>query len=386
MKNYILNKPIIGKTEKTYVNDVLNKGWLSSGGTHTKIFEDKFAKFLKIKFALAVQSGTCALHVALKAMGISTGDKVIIPNYSCVANISSVSQCNAIPIIVEVERDTLGLDYELVKKAIKIHSPKALQLVHVYGFPARDTKKIINLCKRKKILILEDGSESLGASISKKMIGTFGDISIFSIRSEKMIGVGEGGMILTDNKNLFSKVKLLASRNAPFRSKKDPYWKKYFTLGEGYNYLMPHLLGAVGRAQIEKFGKEILPKKIAIGKNYRIIMKNNIFSFLQKENSQNTSVYWLNCIYFKNINFKKLVRLGEDLMKNGIEVRSGFWPLNKMKKFKSIYVKNRKNISNEIFSKSIVLPSNSSLKKNDLKNIYKILLKTLKKNNLCKSN
>jgi|694.fasta_scaffold11340_5 perosamine synthetase len=386
MKNYILNKPIIGKTEKTYVNDVLNKGWLSSGGTHTKIFEDKFAKFLKIKFALAVQSGTCALHVALKAMGISTGDKVIIPNYSCVANISSISQCNAIPIIVEVERDTLGLDYELVKKAIKIHSPKALQLVHVYGFPARDTEKIINLCKRKKILILEDGSESLGASISKKMIGTFGDISIFSIRSEKMIGVGEGGMILTDNKNLFSKVKLLASRNAPFRSKKDPYWKKYFTLGEGYNYLMPHLLGAVGRAQIEKFEKEILPKKIAIGKNYRIIMKNNFFSFLQKENSQNTSVYWLNCIYFKYISFKKLVRLGEDLMKNGIEVRSGFWPLNKMKKFKSIYVKSRKNISNEIFSKSIVLPSNSSLKKNDLKNIYKILLKTLKKNNLCKSN
>ena len=112
-----------------------------------------------------------------------------------------------------------------------------------------------------------------------------------------------------------------------------------------------------------------MPKKIAIGKNYRIIMKNNFFSFLQKENSQNTSVYWLNCIYFKNINFKKLVRLGEDLMKNGIEVRSGFWPLNKMKKFKSIYVKNRKNISNEIFSKSIVLPSNSSLKKNYLKNI-----------------
>lgn len=385
MKNYILNKPIIGKVEKTYVNDVLNKGWLSSGGTHTKIFEDKFAKFLKIKFALAVQSGTCALHVALKAMGISTGDKVIIPNYSCVANISSVSQCNAIPIIVEVEKDTLGLDYELVKKAIKIHSPKALQLVHVYGFPARDTEKIINLCKRKKILILEDGSESLGASISKKMIGTFGDISIFSIRSEKMIGVGEGGMILTDNKNLFSKIKLLASRNAPFRSKKDPYWKKYFTLGEGYNYLMPHLLGAVGRAQIEKFEREILPKKIAIGKNYRIIMKNNFFSFLQKDTDKNKSVYWLNCIYFKKIRFKKLVSIGEELMKNGVEVRSGFWPLNKMKNFKSIYLRNKKNISNDIFNKSLVLPSNSNLKKSDLKNIYRILIKILKKNNLLKN-
>ena len=142
MKRYTLNIPNIGKNEKTYVNDVLTKGWLSSDGFHTKIFEDKFASFLNIKFALAVQSGTGALHVALKAMGVSSGDKVIVPNYSCVSNISSVSQCNAIPVIVEVERDTLGLDYELVKKAIKVHSPKALQLVHVYGFPARDTKKL----------------------------------------------------------------------------------------------------------------------------------------------------------------------------------------------------------------------------------------------------
>ena len=378
--------PNIGKTEKSYVNDVLTKGWLSSGGIHTKIFENKFATFFNIKFALAVQSGTSALHVALRAMGVSSGDKVIVPNYSCVSNISSVSQCNAIPVIVEVERDTLGLDYELVKKAIKVHAPKALQLVHVYGFPARDTKKIISLCKREKILVIEDGSEALGASISKKMIGTFGDISIFSIRSEKMIGVGEGGMVLSNNKNLFEKVKLLASRNAPFRSKKDPYWKKYFTLGEGYNYLMPHLLGAVGRAQIEKFKKDILPKKIAIGKNYRVIMDNNFFSFLQKEDGKSKSAYWLNCIYFKHLNFKKVIKVGEELMSNGVEVRSGFWPLNKMKKFKSIYVKNLVNISNDVFNKSIVLPSNYALKKNDLKNIYKILLKILKKNNFDKSN
>ena len=116
--------------------------------------------------------------------------------------------------------------------------------------------------------IIEDSSESLGSEINKKKIGTFGDIGVFSIRSEKMIGVGEGGVIVSNNKNLFDKIKLIASRHSPFRGNRDPYWKKYYCSGEGYNYLMPHLLGAIALAQIEKFKKVILPRKIKIGKLY----------------------------------------------------------------------------------------------------------------------
>ena len=377
---YSLNKPSISRLEKKYVNDVLKKGWLSSNGFHTKIFEDKFKFFLKSRYALAVQSGTASLHVALKALGIKNGDKVILPNYTCVSNISAVSQCNALPIIVEVEKETLGLDYDAVKKAIKIHKPKVLQLVHVYGFPAKDTIKIISLCKRNKILVIEDASESLGAKIKKKYVGTFGDIGVFSIRSEKMIGVGEGGILVSSNTAVFNKVKLLSSRNAPYRTTKDPYWKKYFTLGEGYNYLMPHLLGAIGRAQIERFQNNILKKKIKVGKNYRIIFNNPSFSFTQTIIHTHSPVYWLNSIYFKSLDRKKVFKIGEELMKSGVEVRSGFWPLNKMKNFKSIYIKNNMNVSQDVFEKSIVFPSSYNLKEKDLKNIIKILLKILKKN------
>lgn len=376
---YLLNTPSITKKEKSYVKDVLDSSWLSINGKHTKIFEKKFRKYIGCKFSTAVQSGTAALHVALESLKLKRGSKVIVPNYTCVSNLSATTQSNLTPLLVDIELDTLGLNFNEVKKAIKIHKPKALQLVHVYGFPARDTGKILNLCKKKGIIVIEDCSESLGATINKKKVGGFGDISIFSIRSEKMIGVGEGGMILTNNKKFYKNVLFYASRSAPFRAKKDPYWKKYYSIGVGYNYLMPHLLGAVGRAQIERFEKEILKKKIYVGKEYRKIFTSGKFEFTQKILKGFKPVYWLNSIKFKNINQKKVNKIGIELINKGIEVRSGFWPLSGLPKFKSIKFGNMKN-SKEIFSKTLVLPSNISLKVRDIKKIINILNNLINKN------
>jgi dTDP-4-amino-4,6-dideoxygalactose transaminase len=369
---YLLNKPSISSLETKYVNDVLKKGWLSAEGEHTSIFEKKFLKFVGLKYGLAVQSGTAAVHAALKALDVKIGDRVIIPNYTCLSNISAVKQCGAMPIIVEVERDTLGLDYELLKKAVAKYKPKVVQLVHVYGYPARDTIKIAKFCKLKKIKLLEDTSESLGSKIFKKNTGTFGDINITSLRSEKMIGVGEGGFISTNNKVLFEKSYLYCARNAKFRKSTDPYWKKYFAQGEGYNYRLPHLLGAFGRGQIERFRGYLLKKKILVGKMYREVFKNSRYCFLQKIIKDSEPNYWLNAIYFKDFNFKKTIKLGNYLMRSGIEIRSGFWPMNKQLGFDFKIVKND-NVSEDIFNKTIVLPSAYDLKLKDIMNIKKQL-------------
>lgn len=363
---YLINTPYISKLEKKYVNNVLQSGWLSINGTHTKIFEKKFNKFLGTKYTLAVQSGTAALHTALKALDVNSGDKVIIPNYTCVSNISVLSQLKAIPIIVEIEKDSFGIDLEGLERTIKKYKPKVLQIVHVYGFPAKNTINIVRLCKKYNVKVLEDSSESLGAKINSKKVGNFGDVSIFSIRSEKMIGVGEGGVISTNQLKIYNKIKLIASRHAPFRKKSDPYWKKYFVSGEGYNYLMPHLLGAVARSQIENFEKIILKKKIYIGENFRkIFNENEDYCILQKSTKNLTPVYWLNAIYFKKLNKNKVRELGYFLNKKKIEVRSGFWPLNKMNAFKSIS-SFKNSISLELFEKVLVLPSNINLSKKDL--------------------
>ena len=193
-----------------------------------------------------------------------------------------------------------------------------------------------------------------------------------------MIGVGEGGIILTNKKELFKKIYFYASRSAPYRSKKDPYWKKYYSIGEGYNYLMPHLLGAVGRAQIEKFPNFILKKKIEIGKKYRIIFKSKHFDFTQKIIKSNTPVFWLNSIKFKNLSFSQICQIGENLSKKGIEVRSGFWPLSKLPGFNSIKASNMKNSIN-IFKKILVLPSNINLNMKHLNFIFFSLNRVIEK-------
>jgi len=367
---YLINKPNLSNLEKKYVLNALKTTWLSSNGSNTKIFENKFSKITKNKYSLAVQSGTAALHLALKSLDVKNGDRVIVPNYTCVSNLSSVSQCGAKAILVDIEEDTLGLDYDLVKIAIKKYKPKIIQLVHVYGFPARDTFKIVKICKKNNIKIIEDTSESLGAKINNKIVGTFGDINVTSIRSEKMIGVGEGAVISSNNNKIFNNITLLASRCAPFRKQKDPYWKKYYVLGEGYNYLMPHLLGSVARAQIERFNGELLKKKINVGKNYFRILNRNHYTYGQKLIKNSKPVFWLNSILFNNINKNKVRKLGEYLKKNSIEVRSGFWPLNLLKSFNSVYI-TKKNITKKIFDKIIILPSSYDLKLKDINYIVK---------------
>ena len=337
-----------------------------------KNLKKKISKFLNINYSLAVQSGTAAIHLALKSLGCKSNQNVIVPNYTCVSNISAVSQCGAIPIIVEIERDTLGIDLKQLKIAIKKYKPKILQLVHVYGCPAKNTMEIVKICKKNKIKLIEDFSESLGAELGNKKIGNFGDISICSIRSEKMIGVGEGGVVLTKNKALFEKIKKLGSRNSPFRRSKDPYWKKYFSSGEGYNYLLPHLLGSMARAQIERFQKYLLPKKIKIGKLYKEIFDDKNISITQKPLKNSKPVYWLNSIYFKNLSKTKVRKIAVYLEKKGIEVRSGFWPLSNLKGFKSKYI-GKKKVSMDIFNKSLVLPSNISLKKSDIKKFKSLI-------------
>ena len=337
---YLINKPNLSSLEKKYVNQALDTTWLSSNGDNTKIFQRKFSNFIGNKFSLAVQSGTAALHLALKALSVTDKDYVIIPNFTCVSNISAASQCNAKVILVDIEPETLGMDFLILKEILKKYKPKVLQLVHVYGFPAKDTLKILKICKQKKIKVIEDTSESLGATINGKKVGTFGDINVTSIRSEKMIGVGEGAVISTNNKILSDKISLIASRYSPFRKSSDPYWKKYFVSGEGYNYLMPHLLGSVARGQIERFKNSLLPKKIKVGKNYRSYFNLNDADFTQKELKKYLPVFWLNSIYFEKFNKDKIRKLGRQLKNLGIDKNKEV----AIRKITIKYLKKKKNL------------------------------------------
>jgi len=367
---YRLNEPFLEGKEKKYALDVLKSRWLSSRGKHTLIFEEKFAKTIGVKYALAVQSGTAAIHTAIMALGLGNGDKVIVPNYTCAGSIVGIIQCAATPVILDVEPETFGLDIITVKKYIKKIKPKALLMVHVYGFPVKDTEEIVAVCRKNGIIIIEDCSEAFGAKIDNRSVGTYGDIATYSVRSEKMLGVGEGGVVITDNKKLIDRAYYWAARAAPYRTNSDPYWKTYQYTGVGMNYLLPHMLGALARAQIENFD-EILKRKRAVGIRYQNLLAGVEGVRLQRKISNHSSVFWLNMVILDRLTTEQVRSLGKKLVNSGVEIRPGFWPLGNLKPFREMKYGSQKN-GMYIFHKGIVLPSSVYLADNNCQKVNEI--------------
>ncbi|MBI1968628.1 DegT/DnrJ/EryC1/StrS family aminotransferase [Candidatus Woesearchaeota archaeon] len=374
---YFLNEPSLDDTELLYVTRVLQQGWLSAGGEFTKKFEEAFARLIGTQHALAVQSGTAALHTALLAMGVGPGDKVVIPNYTCGACVASVLQAGAEPVIIDIEPKTFGMDVRRLEEVLSTDSIKAVMIVHVYGFPVQNFEKIVALCQEHHALLLEDASEAHGATYQGKTIGSFGDVAVFSIRSEKMIGVGEGGLVLTNNQHFFEKALFYASRAAPKRGEKDPWWHKYIYTDVGMNYRLPHVLGAIGLAQIEKF-PFLLQKKRFIAERYRELLQEIPEVRVQEIAPYSHPCYWLNCILIDKP--EEMVRkIGEELMQQAIEIRPAFWPLSDLPAFKK-YARGSQENGIALFKSMIVLPSSIKLAEQNgqgIEEIVKILSRVI---------
>lgn len=369
MKRYPLNIPVLGENTISYLTEVVEKNWLSVKGEHTKAFESAFAELIGLKHAIAVQSGTAALHTALLAMGIKKGDKVVVPSYTCGACAAAVLMTGAIPVIIDIEHETWGLDASILEDVFKKDPPKAVMLVHIYGFPAKYTKDIKLLCQKYDVLLLEDASEAHGATLDENKIGSFGDAAVFSIRSEKMIGVGEGGMILSNDEGLIQKAEYWASRAAPFRTEKDEWWQKYYYKDIGMNYLLPHLLGAVGHAQLEVF-QETLEMKRSIGHRYQeLFQKNDLFHQIICYGAN--PAFWLNMVVLDELSVDQVRDMGKQLILRGLEIRPGFWPLQDLPPFKD-FGYGSFDMSFRLFHKGIVLPSAAILSKDNCRAINEL--------------
>lgn len=376
---YYLNEPDIGSKETEYVTKVLEQGWLSGGGEFTKKFEDTFAQFIGVKHALAVQSGTAALHTAMLAMGVKPGDKVVVPNYTCGACVTSILQTGAEPVIIDIDPKTFGVDTQILEEVLSTQKVKVVMVVHVYGFPVRDFDKIIELCKKYGVLLLEDASEAHGATYKGRKIGSFGDMAVFSVRSEKMIGVGEGGLVLSNNLQLMERANFYASRAAPHRSNKDPWWHKYIYTDVGMNYKLPHILGAIGLAQIEKF-PSILAKKKFVAQTYRQLFQGTAGVSLQEIAPDTEPCFWLNCIRIDKPE-EVMHKIGDDLIAQGIEIRPAFWPLSDLPAFRK-YSYGWHGQAMKLLRELIVLPSSVKLAENNgqgVKEIVDIVKKTIEK-------
>ena len=244
--------PEIGEEEINAVVETLRSGWLTTG-LKTKQFEREFAAQIGASHAVALNSCTAALHLALEAVGVSEGDEVIVPTMTFAATAEVVHYCRAAPVLVDCLSDTLNIDVEAIERAITPRT-KAIIPVHFAGQPC-EMNRILELARARNIKIIEDAAHALPAEFQGKMVGTLGDITCFSFYATKTITTGEGGMATTENAEWAERMRILSlhgiSRDAVNRYTPEGSWY-YEICYPGYKYNLTDMASALGIAQLRK--------------------------------------------------------------------------------------------------------------------------------------
>jgi perosamine synthetase len=255
--NVPLSGPDITNNEINAVLSVLRTSYLSLGPKLPE-FEKKFADFIGVKYAVALNSGTSALHLCVKALGIKDNDEVITTPFSFVASTNCFLFERAKPVFVDIRPDTLNIDEDKIEAKIT-KKTKAILPVHVFGYPA-DMKKIRVIAKKHGLFVIEDACEAIGAEINDKKIGTFSDCAVFAFYPNKQMTTGEGGMLVTNNKKIADMATSLRNQGRDSMA-----WLVHNRMG--YNYRLSDINCALGIAQIERIEK-LLKKREAVAKKY----------------------------------------------------------------------------------------------------------------------
>jgi len=237
------------------VTGIIKSGFRWAAGENVDEFESKIVEYMGAKYAVAVNSGTSALHILLLVYGIGEGDEVIVPSFTFIATANAPLFVGAKPVFADIEETTLGLDPDDVRRKIT-KKTRAIMPIHFAGCPC-SVEGLQAVAKEHKILLIEDAAESLGANVNGKKVGTFGDSAILSFCQNKVVTTGEGGAIITNSREIYEKSNLLRSHG---RSEIVNYFSSienanYVALG--YNFRMSNITAALGIAQIKKVDKMI---------------------------------------------------------------------------------------------------------------------------------
>ena len=340
-------QPFLNGNELKYVDDAVRTGWISSSGKYVKAFEEAFAEYCGVKYAVGVCNGTVALHLALTCLGIGKDDEVIIPDFTMIASAFSVCYTGAKPVFVDADPNTWNIDVAKIEEKITTRT-KAIMPVHIFGNPC-NMKAIQALADKYNLFIIEDAAEAHGAeyqtkrtedrgsekkgNLKKEMqsadftasqgiwrkCGSLGDIAAFSFFANKIITTGEGGMVVTDSERLYKKA--LYHKNLCF----DPDApRNYIHNHIGFNYRMSNIHAAIGLAQTEK-ADEYKEMRIRNGKLYRKYLKDIKGIILQEDQAGAENVFWMNGILLDPGKYGKTRDELIDLLKeNGIDTRLFF--------------------------------------------------------------
>ena len=368
-----VNIPKLYNSEKTNVINCVRTNWISSEGKFVKEFEKKFSQYNSRKFGVAVSSGTAALEVAIKSLNLKKNSEVIIPSFSIIATALCVVKCGLKPILVDCSLSTWNMDPEKVLKKIS-KKTSAIIITHIYGLPV-DLQKIMNVAKKKNIKIIEDAAEVIGLKYKNRMCGSFGDVSTFSFYANKHITTGEGGMIVTNKKDIYEKCKSL--RNLSFSKS---YFDRYNHDDIGWNYRMTNMQAALGCGQLKSINK-IVKRKREIGNlYYKHLKRNKHLLFQENKNSYSKNIYWVFGVLLKKNSRSKRDFLMRALLRNKIDTRPFFLSMNKQKIFKKmkIFSKSKMPNSEYLSNNGFYLPSGLGISDSEIRYVCTTLNQLLR--------
>ncbi|MGB9883253.1 MAG: DegT/DnrJ/EryC1/StrS family aminotransferase [Microgenomates group bacterium] len=358
-----LSKPYITKTDLRQIKKCFDTTWISSKSPYVNKFEQKFAKIIsKTKYSVAVNSGTSALFLALKTLNIGQQDEVIIPSFTMIATINAVVWAGAKPILVDSQsKSDWNINIDQIEKKIT-KKTKAIIPVHVYGYVCQ-MNKILRIARKYGLYVIEDAAEAMGSTYKDKFAGSFGDISCFSLYSNKIITTGNGGILATNSKKIYEKAKKLSFFD--FNPK-----RHFLHYNIGYNLVITGLQASLGISQLDKF-HQLLENRRKIFKLYfKYLHKNKKISFIFPEKGIKPN-YWFPAIIFKLPKDKNKVK--KILEKEGIETRNFFIPIHRQPIYKDMFKNEDFPNADFFYKRGLLLPSYYQLTEKDILFITKII-------------
>jgi dTDP-4-amino-4,6-dideoxygalactose transaminase len=342
--------------ERQFVEEAFRSNWIAPLGQMVDGFEQDIINFTGTKYAVALSSGTAAIHLALKVLGIKQGDIVFCQSLTFSASANPIMYEKAIPVFIDSEDTTWNMSPKFLKEAFKKYPQvKAVIVVNLYGIPAQ-LDEILTICREHHVPLIEDAAESLGSTYKGKATGTFGDIGILSFNGNKIITTSGGGMAISNNKDKIEKMRFLATQA---RDKARHYQHSEL----GYNYRMSNVSAAIGRGQMKVLGNRV-NKRRTIYKTYQTLLDSN--SFITMMPNDEISYFandWLTSILIKDKS--KVIPLIEYLEKFNIETRPLWKPMHLQPIFSNFNFIGD-GTSERLFDHGICLPSDSKLNIEDI--------------------
>lgn len=357
MKRIYLSPPHLSGLEAQFLQEALESGWIAPLGPQVEAFEREFAEVVGAKHALALSSGTAAIHLALILAGVGPGDEVVVSTLTFAASAFPVLYLGARPVFIDSERTSWNMDPALLvefleKRARRGKLPKAVVLVHLYGQSA-DIDAIQALCQEYGVALIEDAAEALGSTYKGKSPGTFGLAGIFSFNGNKIITTSGGGMLVSQDEGLIAHARKLATQ-----AREPVPWYEHREVG--YNYRMSNLLAAVGRAQLRTLEERVQARR-RIYERYVAGLSDLPGIDFQPEAPWGRHTRWLSVMLVD----EKAFGLGPEgirqaLEAKGIETRPVWKPLHLQPIFQEAE-RVGGEVAEELFARGLCLPSGSSL-------------------------